>query len=91
MTNKDAAYKALVSVPAAGMTLPGICMGMPPNCKDVGGLRVVPNDPDKSLLLDKLSHEMPRCGCRMPTSPPSLPEPALQQIRTWIMMGAQNN
>lgn len=91
MTSKEAAYEALVNVPAEGVTLPGICEGMPPNCGELGLMRVAPNDPDASLLLDKVANTPPRCGCPMPTSPPALSDAAVQQIRTWIMAGAPND
>lgn len=91
MTNKADAYAALVSTPAEGVTLPGICEGMPPNCADVGVMRVAPNDPEGSLLLDKVENENPRCGCAMPTSPPRLSDAEIEQIRAWIMLGAPND
>ena len=69
----------------------GICAGMPPDCRDSGLMRVAPKDPDKSLLLDKIVHAEPRCGCRMPTSPPGLDEAAIEQVREWIMLGAPND
>lgn len=91
MTDKEEAYQALVSSPAEGVTLPGICEGMPPNCADLGVLRIAPGDPENSLLLDKVENPQPRCGCPMPTSPPPLSEAEVEQIRMWIMLGAPND
>lgn len=91
MTSQAEAYEALVSAPAEGVTLPGICEGMPANCADLGVMRVAPNDPEGSLLLDKITSLKPRCGCPMPTSPPQLSEAELEQIRAWILLGAPND
>jgi hypothetical protein len=48
--------------------------------------RVRPGDPN-SLLLDKLSSDMPVCGGRMPPTGP-LPDADVAAIRAWVVGGA---
>ena len=64
-----------------------------PHCKDVGMMRVVPGQPDMSLLMKKVEMAVPPCGGPMPPDPmpPALTPAQLQQIRTWIMMGAKDD
>jgi hypothetical protein len=76
LSTRDKAYAALVGVPASG-----------PACRDSGLVRVVPGEPDLSLLLMKLSAEPP-CGVSMPSAD-ALLSPAQQlRIREWIERGA---
>ncbi len=89
MTNKDQAYMNLVMKPAAGVNIPPN-MAIP-NCKDVSMMRVVPGQPDMSLLVKKVEMLMPPCGGPMPPGMTLLPMAQQQQIRQWIMMGAMNN
>jgi hypothetical protein len=86
--NKDGAYAQLMMMGMA-MNL-GTSTSMV-NCKDTGLTRVVPMDPDASLLYAKLRTDMdPPCGNRMPTGS-KLCQDALDAIRMWIMSGAPNN
>lgn len=73
----DAAYAALVNV--ASRTNPGT-------------ERVVPGDPDNSLLVRKLEGAPGIVGARMPfNGPPYLTSGQILIIRRWIAEGAQNN
>jgi polyvinyl alcohol dehydrogenase (cytochrome) len=79
MTSRDEAYANLVGVKAAG-----------PLCGGSGLIRVVPGDPDHSLLLDKISHLQPACGGPMPPTG-QLSAQEIEQVRLWIEMGAAND
>jgi outer membrane protein assembly factor BamB len=76
LSSRDIAYRALVNAPAQGMP-----------CSSSGRLRVVPSDPDNSLLVNKLASAMPACGVQMPPSS-LLPAALTDQIRKWIANGA---
>ena len=91
MSSRSYAYWSLVDQPAAG-----------PGCSRMG-TRVVPGDPNHSLLYLKVSQPMP-CGARMPANPTTLltkgtsefsgtplPEDQQQLIADWIANGAQND
>jgi hypothetical protein len=79
-------YSALVNMKGMGMTATSPAT----KCMDSGLVRVVPNDPDKSLLYQKLSAAMAPCGQSMP--PGGALNPAqIMQVRTWIMNGAKND
>ena len=85
---KQATYDALVGVSAMGMTLwTDSDAGAPDHCIDSGLVRVVPGDPDNSLLMMKLLDEQP-CGTQMPPGELLKPE-QIEQIRTWIENGAE--
>jgi hypothetical protein len=86
MSNQMAAYQALVGVSAMGMnqTL------QPPHCADSGLKRVVPGDPDNSLLMLKVLGKAP-CGAAMPPNPPLLSQDQSDRIRAWIVNGAPND
>ena len=86
LTNKMEAYMALVNAKAAGVNIPAGGV----NCKDTGSMRVVPGDPAKSLLVDKLENAMPACGVKMPIGG-MLTAAQIMQVKTWIMMGAKND
>lgn len=82
-SDKDSSYQALVNMLAAGT-----------KCGDSGAVLVVPGDPDASLLYRKI--EVPRpsdlCGDPMPGGGgPPLDDGGINQIKTWIEQGAQNN
>lgn len=92
MSSKVRTYWSLVGQP---------CMG--PNCGK-NGMRVVPYDPDKSVLYQKLSALRLQCGTQMPANieqtliqgfsvytGPELPADQQQLIHDWIQEGAQNN
>ncbi len=69
------AYKSLVSAAAT----------------QVEGLRVVPYDPDSSLLINKLESATPLVGARMPLRGPYLSQEQLVLIRTWVALGAADD
>jgi hypothetical protein len=57
-----------------------------------GRVRVVPNDPDASILIRKLEGTPGTAGARMPIGgPPYLTAGQTQIIRRWIELGALNN
>jgi polyvinyl alcohol dehydrogenase (cytochrome) len=78
METKEIAYNELVDVPAGGAP-----------CVSSGLIRVVPGDPDASLLVNKISGD-PVCGDTMPIAG-SLTEEQIERIRSWIARGAPND
>ena len=89
LSDKAAAYAALVNVPAMAMNILGETN--PTSCVDTGTMRVVPGDPDASLLYAKVRTDMEvPCGNRMPTGGMLSPEQQ-EQIRAWIAAGALDN
>jgi hypothetical protein len=93
LSSKVRAYWSLVGLP---------CMG--PACSQ-SGIRVVPWQPDISIMYQKLSPSPP-CGIQMPAdsatystngtseltfSGPALPSDQQQLIYNWIQEGAQDN
>jgi hypothetical protein len=85
MANADIAYQGLVNQPAQGM-VPG-ASGV--TCASTGLMRVVPGEPEMSLLYLKL-FDPPPCGDRMPVAQ-LLTTEQIEQIRLWIEAGALNN
>jgi hypothetical protein len=92
MSSRSYAYWSLVDQPAAG-----------PGCSRMG-MRVVPGDPDHSLLYLKVAPTMPPCGARMPANPTTLmtngtsefsgtplPDDQQQLIADWIANGAKDD
>jgi hypothetical protein len=92
MSSQVYAYQSLVGQP---------CMG--PSCSEMG-TRVIPGQPDQSILYLKVSQAMPPCGSQMPADPvaltatgasvfsgTALPTDQQQLIHDWILGGAQNN
>ncbi len=70
-------YSALVNTPS--VTNPGL-------------IRVVPGDPDGSILIRKLEGTPGTAGRRMPfNGPPFLTPGQILIIRRWIELGAPNN
>ncbi len=72
----------------------------PAGCGDAGvavpRVRVMPGDPERSFLVDKLAHDTAwlsaRCqGTSMPQANPMLDAAAVQAVRTWIAQGALDN
>jgi hypothetical protein len=57
------------------------------SCSDT--VRVVPQDPATSGLVDKLTGSS--CGTRMPEGDPPLSAAELVMIESWIRRGALNN
>lgn len=51
-------------------------------------VRVVPSDPDHSLLIEKLEQANPPVGQRMPFGGPFLDQSTIDVIRQWIAAGA---
>ena len=63
-----------------------------PLCGNMGLIRVVPGNPDMSLLYLKVEQPVPVCGNPMPGSGKgSLTAQQIAQIKSWIMMGAKND
>jgi hypothetical protein len=92
MSSPVYAYWSLVGQP---------CMGA--SCSEMG-TRVIPGDPNDSILYLKVSRTMPPCGSQMPADPvaltatgtsvfsgTALPDDQQQLIYAWILDGAQNN
>lgn len=84
--NPARAYDALINQPAAG-----------DDCKDGGADLVVPGDPERSLLVQKLTGldetGQPVCGEIMPLRRRvlALPESLIDPIREWVEAGALEN
>jgi hypothetical protein len=80
MSSQPNAYTNLVNVSAAGTA-----------CGASGLIRVVPSDPNTSLMYEKVHDASPPCGAQMPfhLTPLSADEQSL--IFDWINAGAQNN
>jgi hypothetical protein len=57
--------------------------------------RVLPGNPDESVLYIRVSSNTPDTQCgpnsRMPQGSPRLPQASIDLIRDWILQGAQNN
>lgn len=76
VSTKQGAYDSLVNAEGSA------------NCG--GEIRVVPGDPDASLLVQKITD--PSCGERMPKdSDDPLPAEDIARIRAWISAGAMND
>jgi hypothetical protein len=85
---KDAAHAQLMM---AGMGMNVGTSESMTHCKDTGMMRVVPNNPDASLLYNKIRTDMDvPCGNRMPPGSMFCAD-ALEAVRMWIMSGAPNN
>lgn len=80
LSDRDTAYMELVGVEAEG----NLCAGS-------GELLVVANDPEASLLIDKMVNREPACGDPMPPVGPLLPDDLVEPIRQWIAMGAADD
>jgi predicted CxxxxCH...CXXCH cytochrome family protein len=92
MSSQVVAYWGLVDQPLAG-----------PSCAQMG-TRVIPFDPEASVMYLKVSQTMPPCGSQMPADPttlltkgsavfvgPALSSDEQQLIYNWIKDGAQDN
>jgi hypothetical protein len=86
LNNRDTAYMSLVNVAAMGKNL---VKGKGPDCKDSGLIRVVPGNPDQSLMMLKVQGKQP-CGDPMPPTSP-LAADKVQLIHDWIAAGAKND
>jgi len=79
LTNACASWKSLFERPASGRGV----------CATFSGSLIVPNDPDSSLLLEKVENLRPSCGSVMPFGATELiPQGAITAIREWIEAGA---
>jgi hypothetical protein len=76
---KDGAWESLVGMPANPKFA----------CSELGKQRVVPGEPDNSLLYLKLDINAP-CGQQMPPAP-ALTDAARERVREWIVRGAKND
>ena len=54
-------------------------------------MRVKPNDPANSYLIQKLEGATTITGARMPLGGPYLSQATIDQIKSWILNGAPNN
>jgi len=90
MSSKVRAYWSLVDQPCSGSN----CYGQ--------GTRVIPGQPENSIMYQKLSATTVQCGLQMPLDTDmflkgtlqfsaALPQPQQDLIRNWIQDGAQNN
>ena len=80
MTSKATAYANLVGTAAAGDQ----CGGK--------GTRVVPNQPDSSVMYLKISLDDPSpCGAKMPLGGPALAQGDVDKVESWIKGGAKND
>lgn len=82
------------STPKAGLSLVGPtfqALVNQPSSELPQRLRVVPGDPESSFLIDKLEHDQPSFGVRMPYQSPPLSASAVEVIRSWIEQGANDD
>lgn len=76
MGDRCTAFESLVRRPSIG-----------PACgSDSGRIRVVPGQPDESLLVQKLVE--PDCGSRMPLGGSAVAPEKIELLRAWITRGA---
>jgi hypothetical protein len=54
-------------------------------------MRVKPGDADNSYIVHKLEGTPGITGARMPFGGPFLDQATIDQVRSWITSGAQNN
>lgn len=86
---KDQLYSQLVDQPASGAKCrPGAVDGGVDGGTETH-IRVVPGDPEASLLFLKVDHRPP-CGDAMPVSG-TLPQEQVTLIHDWIEAGAKND
>ncbi|HVU00433.1 MAG TPA: hypothetical protein VHE30_01730 [Polyangiaceae bacterium] len=84
--SNDAIYKELLDEDAGGTECtPNAEAGVPAR------KRVIPNDPENSLLYQKIAVDPPACGDPMPKGQPPLDPPQIQLVYDWIKAGAQND
>ena len=86
MRSKPIAYESLVGVPAMGIS----ARNREQSCANSGFKRVVPGDPERSLLLQKIARTQ-TCGEPMPPSSEALPSQHVQQVHAWIAKGAPDD
>jgi len=54
-------------------------------------MRVKPGEPDNSYVIHKIEGAAGIAGARMPFGGPFLDQPTIDQVRSWVASGAQNN
>jgi uncharacterized protein (TIGR03118 family) len=54
-------------------------------------MRVKPGEPDNSYVIHKIEGRAGITGAQMPFGGPFLDQPTIDQVRSWITSGAQNN
>ncbi|MFT3923743.1 MAG: hypothetical protein QM778_14520 [Myxococcales bacterium] len=88
MHSVDAAYDNLVGPNDAGVQAAGVHCSPAASGEDYR--RVIPGDPDNSLIIHKVSEATPVCGVRMPddNSGP-LDDASIELIHDWIEDGAK--
>lgn len=74
LTDEATSYAQLVGVPANGQ---------------MGSIRVIEFDDNNSYLIQKLEGAMGIAGNQMPLGRPPLPQSDIDEIRQWILNGAQ--
>lgn len=80
MSTKSTAFANLVLVPSAGERCAGV------------GTRVVPGEPDSSIMYLKISTDDPSpCGEKMPFQRGSLTQDQADLVEHWIDKGAKND
>jgi outer membrane protein assembly factor BamB len=93
LTSKAALYDDLVDQVAGGEHC-GPNAGADGGAGDGGArptyIRVIPNDPENSLLYQKLSYSPP-CGDPMPPVTGQLSSAQVQLVYDWIALGAKND
>jgi hypothetical protein len=103
LDTKAAAYANLVGQKAAGPCIkdagaPAADGSVPTKpvtttvcgCGHTGAIRVIPNDPDNSLLVQKLS-DTEKCGERMPQTGEPVTLAQLDLVKQWITAGAKDD
>jgi len=76
----------LSTASATFTALVGIASAEQPNV-----LRIAPNNPDASYLVRKIEGASGITGGRMPLGGPFLDQATIDQVRSWVTAGAQNN
>ncbi len=61
------------------------------DARRIGVCEIVPGDPERSFLIEKLRSMDPRVGLQMPLERDPLTEEEITIIETWIREGAQDN
>jgi hypothetical protein len=89
LDDKAGAYQNLVGQEATGQCIEGGSDGAATvcGCAPKNLTRVIPGDPDNSLLVMKLSGSPP-CGERMPPASAPIPSTTLDVVKEWIQKGA---
>ncbi len=84
-STRDRAYELLVGADGKGVDAQGDV------CRQPGRKRVAPNDPQNSLLYQKVTQETPVCGIAMPPrggNYQALNAADIELVRKWIEAGA---